>query len=100
MVAMGGNLGMEVFLDQVPLAGSLRDDTVLFSESAGRFVVTLNPENKNAFEAVFQGLPCSCIGRVTESQDFRIAGLGGTPLVSITIPKLKHAWKASFGALI
>ena len=47
MVAMGGNLGMEVELSKVIHEGTERNDHILFSESAGRFIVTTSPENKS-----------------------------------------------------
>jgi phosphoribosylformylglycinamidine (FGAM) synthase-like enzyme len=48
---MGGELGLTVDLTQVPSEGVDRDDTLLFSESAGRFIVTVAPDNQAAFEA-------------------------------------------------
>jgi hypothetical protein len=66
LVAMGGELGLEVDLAKVPSAGIDRDDTLLFSESAGRFVVTVAPDNQDAFEAAFAGQPIANVGRVAE----------------------------------
>jgi len=100
MVAMGGNLGMDLCLDSVPVKGCGRDDTVLFSESAGRFIITLDPGNKAPFEAIFKDLPCACIGGVTQTPELKIAGMDGKPIIAAPVSKLKKAWKASFGALI
>ncbi len=46
LVAMGGNLGMEIDLGVVPADQTDRNDVVLFSESAGRFIITIDPEKK------------------------------------------------------
>ena len=45
MVAMAGNLGMAIDLSRLPLEEPLRDDQALFSESAGRFIVTVSEDN-------------------------------------------------------
>ena len=100
MVAMGGNLGMDLCLESVPEEGCLRNDTLLFSESAGRFIITVDPEKKTSFEAIFKDLPCVCIGRVTRTPELKIAGLDGKPMIATSVSELKKAWKASFGALI
>jgi phosphoribosylformylglycinamidine synthase len=50
MVAMGGNLGMRLSLGKVPAGDVLRNDSLMFSESAGRFIVTVDPENQTEFE--------------------------------------------------
>ncbi len=100
MVAMGGNLGMAVSLSAVPADHVERDDTILFSESAGRFIVTVDPANRQAFEINFSGLACSCIGQVTAEPDVVIKGRKDTGLVSTTVQDLKAAWKKPFGDLI
>jgi len=100
MVAMGGNLGMEVTLNPVPADNVERDDTLLFSESAGRFIVTVDPASRAAFEKTFNGLACSCIGHVAAEADVVIKGLAGSVLVSTTVQDLKAAWKKPFGDLI
>ncbi len=74
-VAMGGNLGMKVDLAQVPLRDVEREDVLLFSESAGRFIVTVDPVNREAFEDLFKGLACACIGTVTEEPELVVRGI-------------------------
>ncbi len=100
MVAMGGNLGMNVDLSLVPVDQVDRNDVILFSESAGRFIVTINPENKREFEKIFKGLPCACIGNLTEESDFAINGIENKIISSVPVRELKAAWKKPFGNLI
>jgi phosphoribosylformylglycinamidine synthase len=100
MVAMGGNLGLTVNLARVPADRADRNDVLLFSESAGRFIVTIDPENKDAFEEIFRGHACGCIGSVTESPDFIIEGSDGRRLISMPVKELKRAWKKPFGDLV
>jgi phosphoribosylformylglycinamidine synthase II len=100
MVAMGGNLGMQVELDRVPVDDLDRNDQVMFSESAGRFIVTIDPNNRQGFESLFKPSPCACIGTVTASPRFDIKGLDQATVVSLAIKDLKAAWKKPFGDLI
>jgi phosphoribosylformylglycinamidine synthase len=100
LVAMGGELGLEVDLEKVPAQGIDREDALLFSESAGRFIVTVAPESRNAFEALLAGQPMACVGRVTEAPQLTINGLDGSRLAALTVEEMKTAWKGPFGDLI
>jgi phosphoribosylformylglycinamidine synthase len=100
MVAMGGNLGLQADLRQVPGGGGTRDDLLLFSESAGRFIVTIDPDKREAFEDIFKTSPCACIGTVTDGSDLIIKGMGQQTIVEVPIADLKTAWKKLHGDLI
>ena len=100
MVAMGGNLGMKVDIGLIPAEGADRGDVLLFSESAGRIITSVAPENKKDFENLFFGLPFACIGTVTEGKDFILNGPQGRNLVSVSVDDLRNAWKKPLGELI
>jgi phosphoribosylformylglycinamidine (FGAM) synthase-like enzyme len=100
MVAMGGMLGMEMDLRAVPVDGIDRNDHILFSESAGRFIVTINPKYQSRFESIFNGLPIACVGRIGEKPNLIITGMDGQRLFDIPVQRLKDAWKRPFGDLI
>jgi phosphoribosylformylglycinamidine synthase len=93
MVAMAGEFGLEVDLDQLLLDGVQRDDTVMFSESAGRFIVTVAPKDRSAFEALFSGAPCCRVGRVTTAGDLVIRGLESNTILAVQVADLKKAWQ-------
>jgi phosphoribosylformylglycinamidine (FGAM) synthase-like enzyme len=97
---MAGNLGLAIDLAQVPAEGRMRDDVVLFSESAGRFIVTVDPSLRDLFEAGFKGQPCACVGQVTRQADMSVRGLSGADILRVDIASLKAAWKRPFGDLI
>jgi phosphoribosylformylglycinamidine synthase len=97
---MGGNLGMQVDLRKIPAEALRRNDVLLFSESAGRFIVTIDPRRQSEFEAAFSGVPCACVGKITAEPLLRLEGLRGEALMSLTVPDLKAAWKRPFGNLI
>ncbi len=100
LVAMGGGLGLQVDLARVPADGVERDDQLLFSESAGRFIVTVNPAQREAFEEIFEGTDCANIGTVTEQAQLVIQGLDQKTILNAPLETLKAAWKKTFGELI
>lgn len=99
LVAVAGELGLDVELAQVPSAEVKRDDFLLYSESAGRFIVTVAPEHKTDFEELFKDLACECVGRVTAKQKLTVRSLGGKVLFRVGLQQLKSAWKRPFGNL-
>ena len=100
MVAMGGMLGMEIDLRAVPLDHINRNDVILFSESAGRFIVTIDPKHRSRFETIFAGLPIACVGQVTSEAALVIKGIEGKRLLELPVNQLKSSWKQMFGDLI
>ena len=66
----------------------------LFSESQSRFVVTVSPENAEAFEAKMNPTHCVKLGTVTESPQLMIAH-NGTELMNTSIEALNDAWKST-----
>lgn len=92
--AFAGGLGMEISLAGVPCAPEVdRDDTLLFSESQSRFVVTVHPEYQEEFEALFAHLPYGRLGVVTASPLFTVRGRRGTTIIQSDIFRLKAAWQ-------
>jgi phosphoribosylformylglycinamidine synthase subunit PurSL len=100
LVAMAGDLGMELHLNAVPVDEALPDSTVLYSESAGRFIVTVDPKKQQAFEAHFSGMQMGCMGRTTESPFFRVKGRDGDWIMEENVHELKEWWKKPFGHLV
>ncbi|MGE5253806.1 MAG: phosphoribosylformylglycinamidine synthase subunit PurL [Planctomycetaceae bacterium] len=92
-VSFAGALGMEVDLRKVPASGVDRNDTLLFSESPSRFVVTVRPENQKAFEECLKGNLFAPVGRVLGGKNFIITGLQGAVVVRTDIDELKETWK-------
>jgi phosphoribosylformylglycinamidine synthase len=106
-VAFGGGLGLEVDLNKVPVENIKRNDKILFSESAGRFIVTIAPENKEKFESLLKEQNCTfaCVGKVIEDLKLLVNGLRETEaeenwILETSIDDLKQAWKGTFGGLV
>ena len=76
------------------MEGIARDDELLFSESAGRFVVTVRPDNAAAFEKALSGTDRAKVGVVTENCELTLRGLGGREVVRGSLERLKAAWQA------
>jgi phosphoribosylformylglycinamidine synthase subunit PurSL len=92
--AFAGGLGMNIDLNDVPYCGRKRNDYVLFSETASRFVVTVHPQDQSRFEKIMAGNIVNEIGFVSADGLFRITGLGGKEIIKKEIGKLKDAWQA------
>ena len=98
MVAMGGHHGMKVDLSLIPSENVKRADTLLFSETPGRFIVTVAPENQETLIKLFKGIPCACIGSITENSNLVIS-IQDRVILDLDIFDLKNAWKKPFGSL-
>jgi len=89
---IAGMLGMKIDLAKAPAVGVKRNDSMLFSESQSRFVVTLASENKAKFEEVMKGSSFANLGAV-EGDKLTISGLKGKEIVACTLPNLEEAYK-------
>lgn len=91
--AFAGGLGMAIDLCEVPSENVERDDYLLFSESASRFVVTVSEDNEKEFTEALDGNVMGRIGTVASSSEFIITGTGGKELVRTDIESLRDAFK-------
>jgi len=95
-MAIGGNLGVEVHLEEIPGAeGIASAAAVLFSESNGRYVVEVRPENQSDFEAMMRDIPYGLIGKVTQTPKVTVFGAGDAALLSVGLQALRQAWRGS-----
>jgi phosphoribosylformylglycinamidine synthase len=72
---MAGRLGMEIDLDKIPCENCSALEA-WFSESNSRFIATVPEKNREAFGAIFAGVPCAAIGKVTGSTTLKVTGRG------------------------
>jgi len=87
-VAIAGRVGMDI-----TLSDSGRPDYQLFSETLGRFVVTVAPDKKRSFELAM-GSDASLIGRVS-GKNLQISGR--SLLFTVPVSELEAAYKRPFG---
>jgi len=99
LMAIAGGLGISVDLARGPANDVARDDKLLFSESAGRFLVTIDAARQSDFEKRLNNLPYAQIGKVQEQLSLSIQGLTGASILTISLDELKTAWQQPFGEL-
>ncbi|MDH3999159.1 MAG: AIR synthase-related protein, partial [Desulfuromonadales bacterium] len=92
--AFSGGFGIKADLNSVPVTAAMREDHLLFSESASRLLITVKPEHQERFEQLFAGQICACIGEVSNDDMLQITGLKGEILVRSSIDQLKEAWQS------
>jgi phosphoribosylformylglycinamidine synthase len=97
--AFAGGLGASVELSQVPRVGIYRDDFLLFSESASRFIVSISEADLPKFKRLFRSVPYAVIGKVTTDARLVVKGMEGSVLIDIENKALKEAWQAPFKTL-
>ncbi len=90
--AFSGDLGMTIELTKVPVENIKRTDTIMFSESQSRFVVTVAPDNVKRFEAFMKGNVFADVGVVTPQLNFTVMD-GEKAVLSAGIDVLKDAWQ-------
>ena len=90
--AMAGERGLDLNLDLAADLAALPPDVALFSESNGRFVVTVAQGDTPAFAALFGGLACTHVGTVTSAATLR-ATLGGRRRIDLSVAAMKAAYK-------
>lgn len=91
-MAFAGGLGARLDLDRVPADSDATHPAVLlFSESNSRFLCEVPPAHSADFQAMFQGLPCACLGKVTEDPWLEIQAQ--RPVVRAPLEALKEAWQ-------
>ncbi|MFA4985273.1 MAG: phosphoribosylformylglycinamidine synthase subunit PurL, partial [Candidatus Brocadiia bacterium] len=91
-MAFAGMLGAEIALDKVPATGRHTTATLLFSESATRWLVEVTPDNEPKVRRLLKGLPFARIGEVISEPRLDIARSGREAL-SCGLFELKSAWQ-------
>ena len=100
MTAIAGMFGIDVDLSLLSTASELSDETRLYSESAGRFIVSIDSAQRDSFESLLTGQPFACIGRVIEPNHMVVRGCSGQTIIDLPLAELKAVWQKPFGNLI
>jgi phosphoribosylformylglycinamidine synthase len=90
---IAGALGARLDLRKAPKSGNVqRNDTLLFSETQSRLVVTIAKENREKFEQLLQGNAFACVGEISHG-NLEIVGLDGKKIIDSAIADLEEAYK-------
>jgi len=87
-MALGGGLGAEIDLSKIPTTAN-RDDSTLFSESNGRFLVEVARGARKEFEKTMEGRALAEAGKVSEDGRLKIGS------IDVEIEKLEESWKGA-----
>lgn len=94
-MSIAGKLGINVSLKNLP--GKIEDNQkALFSESTGRIILTINPENKTQFEKLMKGNKFAQLGEVSTFDAIKIKGINNKEIVSIKVGEVLDTYKARF----
>jgi len=93
--ALGGKRGCDVSLKDLP-GSAANNEQALFSESAGRLVVSVAPEKKEKFEEVMNGKIFGALGTVTDDDTMTIAGMSGEQIAQCSLSDVEEHYKKTF----
>lgn len=112
---LGGQVGLVAALDGLPGAWSNCDGLAsassassgkvsdadlaaraLFSESGGRFVVSIRMEDRERLEETLSGMPFRLIGQTTEASGFSLS-LKGEAVIHATLESIRKAFMTPIG---
>ncbi|MGD8352835.1 MAG: phosphoribosylformylglycinamidine synthase subunit PurS [Pseudomonadota bacterium] len=91
-MAFAGEIGLTVDLNDVPAEGNLREDSLLFSESASRLLVEIAPSDAQKFEEAMRETVWARIGQCTGDRRLVITK-GETTVLSLALDDMKEAWQ-------
>ncbi|MBU1125001.1 MAG: phosphoribosylformylglycinamidine synthase subunit PurL [Candidatus Omnitrophica bacterium] len=116
-MAFAGNLGMDLFLSEVPyrakneglqapssrlqvkkpaacgMQHEARNDFILFSESNSRFIVEVPRKDQKSFEALLKEIPWGLIGCVSDTGRFTVYGIDNKVCIESETAILKEDWQ-------
>jgi phosphoribosylformylglycinamidine synthase len=90
-MVIGSGLGGSISLAAVPTEGLIDDLTAMFSESLGRLLVEVRPEDAAEFERMMDGYPAARIGETTREGTVQIRG--EDIFVAVSVAAATEAWR-------
>lgn len=92
-MAIAGGYGLKLALERIPhTPEAAAAHTLLFSESNGRFIVEVRPEDAGAFEALLADIPWGRAGLVLEAPQVEMT-YWDEPVVQAEVAALRKAWQ-------
>jgi len=94
-MAFSGGLGIDADVSATPTDGALDEATILFGESAGRFLIEVSPDRYDAFLRIVKDMPVADLGRFTDTRRI-VMRSGGRTLIDVATDRAKDAWQGTF----
>jgi phosphoribosylformylglycinamidine synthase subunit PurL len=85
------NLGAHVVVCGNPVSA-------LFSETQSRFIVSVKPENRKAFEVLVKD--AVCIGEVTDHSELEVVDAAGNSLLKVNVEEMTKLWKGAIPCML
>ncbi|MCA9968737.1 MAG: phosphoribosylformylglycinamidine synthase I, partial [Anaerolineales bacterium] len=98
-MCLAGGLGAEVKLMSIPRDpywAYAAPEAILFSQSLGRFVVEVRPDDLPRLDALLADVPHGCIG-VVGGPALRLTGPTGDAILDADLDALLRAWQSDVG---
>ena len=99
LAVLAGERGAFIDLTRLPVEGDPSPHQRLFSESTGRFLVSVRPKQQARFEEIMAGLPVAFLGKVRADGVILIRS-GTKDILRVDTPDLLAAFNKPFGHLI
>ncbi|MGQ9842964.1 MAG: phosphoribosylformylglycinamidine synthase subunit PurL [Spirochaetota bacterium] len=93
---MSGLLGASIDLSKIPSENVIRLDTLLYSESQGRILVSVSQDNSISFEELCSSIPYAKIGYVTDDTMLNIQSADNKKVAHVPVYDLLAAYKSTF----
>ncbi len=93
--AMAGMMGFDVSLKNIS-GTAMQTLPLLFSESPGRFIVSIAPKNRERFEPAIEGNAYSLIGIVNDDNEIRIRDGSNKTMVKTDVAEALEKYKMTF----
>ncbi len=91
-MALAGRLGARIELRRVP-ATIAHNDILLFSESLGRFLLEVRPEDEERLQRSLAAEAVARIGEVTDEPTLVVHGYHGETYLRLSLAEVEEAWR-------
>lgn len=95
--AIGGDKGVEISLSSMNIE-NIVDYELMYSESNGRFIVSVSLDKKDEFEKIMSKYEFYRIGRVIKDRRVIISGKNDKKIVDCGLDNLIEIWKKGIGS--
>jgi phosphoribosylformylglycinamidine synthase len=90
---IAGSIGACIDLGLTDESEFLSDQELLFSESSGRFLVSVNPDLETEFLGYMKGVRTQKIGKITSEKKLLVTGKAKKGLIDVSVSELTDAFK-------
>jgi len=94
-MCFAGEIGMDLDLALAPGCLDLPLITALFSETAGRFILVVSPDNASSLDHILDGIPYAKVGQITKEPRLCLRFGPRGEILRGDLFELKKRWKAT-----